>query len=77
MTYNPTCDNLLHVPHWNLVQGSHMDNLDNYHELYSISFPPTKWLYQKNRDRFHLLDDHVRPGVNFFAPNRARVAVNG
>ncbi|KAF5779059.1 hypothetical protein HanRHA438_Chr12g0566351 [Helianthus annuus] len=44
-----------------------MDDLDNCHELYSMSLPPAEWLYQKNHDRFHLLDDHVRSGVNFFA----------
>ncbi|KAJ0789300.1 hypothetical protein HanPI659440_Chr05g0201971 [Helianthus annuus] len=67
MAHNPACDNLPHIPRWNLVQGSRMDNLDNCHELYSMSFPPAVRLYQKNRNRFRLLDDHVRSDVNFFS----------
>ncbi|KAJ0800044.1 hypothetical protein HanPI659440_Chr03g0098421 [Helianthus annuus] len=67
MAHNPTFDNLPHIPRWNLVQGTQMDNLDNCHELYSMSLPPAERLYQKNRNRFSLLDDHVCSGVNFFS----------
>ncbi|MFS7921314.1 hypothetical protein Hanom_Chr03g00235351 [Helianthus anomalus] len=44
-----------------------MDNLANCNELYSLSLPPAERLYQKNQNRFNLLDDHVRSGVNFFS----------
>ncbi|MFS8029698.1 hypothetical protein Hanom_Chr17g01525351 [Helianthus anomalus] len=36
-------------------------------KLYSVSMLPAEWLYQKNHDRFCLLDDHVCYGVNLFA----------
>ncbi|MFS7948125.1 hypothetical protein Hanom_Chr06g00556291 [Helianthus anomalus] len=39
MTHNPSCDHLPHIPRWNLVQGSRMDNLDYCHDFYSLSFP--------------------------------------
>ncbi|MFS8008463.1 hypothetical protein Hanom_Chr14g01273071 [Helianthus anomalus] len=67
MAHYPACDDLPHVPHWSLVQGSRMDSLDNCHEFYAMSLPPTKCLYQRNKDRFRLLDDHVRLSVNYFA----------
>ncbi|KAJ0725801.1 hypothetical protein HanPI659440_Chr12g0463001 [Helianthus annuus] len=67
MAHNPACDDLPHVPCWSLVQGSHMDSFDNCHEFYSTSLPPAEHLYQKNKDRSRLLEDHVRLGVNYFA----------
>ncbi|MFS8035013.1 hypothetical protein Hanom_Chr17g01587991 [Helianthus anomalus] len=47
MAHNPACDNLPYVPRWNLVLGSRMDDLDNFHELYSMSLPSAERLYQK------------------------------
>ncbi|MFS7918654.1 hypothetical protein Hanom_Chr03g00203661 [Helianthus anomalus] len=35
--HNPSCDNLPHIPHWGLTQGSRMDDLDNCHDFYSLS----------------------------------------
>ncbi|KAF5818639.1 hypothetical protein HanXRQr2_Chr02g0068351 [Helianthus annuus] len=67
MAHNPACDNLPHASRWSRVQGSWIDSLDNCHEFYSMSLPPTEHLYKKNKDRFRLLDDHVRLGVNYFA----------
>ncbi|KAF5773756.1 hypothetical protein HanRHA438_Chr13g0602931 [Helianthus annuus] len=67
MAHNPSCGDLPHAPRWNLVQGSRMDSLENCHEFYSLSFPPAERLYQKNRNHFNLLDDHVQSGVNFFS----------
>ncbi|KAJ0713897.1 hypothetical protein HanPI659440_Chr13g0483531 [Helianthus annuus] len=67
MAHNPSCDDLPHAPRWNLIQGSRMDSLENCHEFYSLSFPPAERLYQKNRNRFNLLDDHIQSGVNFFS----------
>ncbi|KAJ0507227.1 hypothetical protein HanIR_Chr11g0503991 [Helianthus annuus] len=64
---NPACDDMPHVPRWSLTQGSRMDDLKNCHEFYSLSLPPAERMFQKNRSRFALLDDHVRAGVNFFA----------
>ncbi|KAJ0920275.1 hypothetical protein HanRHA438_Chr05g0239501 [Helianthus annuus] len=67
MTHNPACDSLPYLPPWSLVQESRMENLDNRHKFYSMSLPPAERLYQNNRDRFCLLDDHVRFRVNYFA----------
>ncbi|MFS7911587.1 hypothetical protein Hanom_Chr02g00119911 [Helianthus anomalus] len=72
-THNPACDNLPYIPRWNLVQRSRMDSLDNCHGLYSMSLPPAERLYQKNRDRFRLLDHHVCSGANFFATTQENV----
>ncbi|MFS7990061.1 hypothetical protein Hanom_Chr11g01054381 [Helianthus anomalus] len=33
LDHNPSCDNFPHVPHWDLTKGSHMDDLDNFHEV--------------------------------------------
>ncbi|MFS7921330.1 hypothetical protein Hanom_Chr03g00235531 [Helianthus anomalus] len=44
-----------------------MDNLTNCNEFYSLSLLPVGRLYQKNQNRFNLLDDHVHSGVNFFS----------
>ncbi|MFS7958412.1 hypothetical protein Hanom_Chr07g00678251 [Helianthus anomalus] len=67
---NPACDDMPHVPRWNLVQGSRMDDLDNCHQFFSLSFPPAERMFQKRRNRFALMDDHVRAGVNFFATSQ-------
>ncbi|KAF5804340.1 hypothetical protein HanXRQr2_Chr05g0195931 [Helianthus annuus] len=67
---NPTCDDLPHVPRWNLTQGSRMDDVNNCHEFFAMSLPPAERMFQKNRNRFSLLDDHVRAGVNFFATSQ-------
>ncbi|KAJ0458130.1 hypothetical protein HanIR_Chr15g0781601 [Helianthus annuus] len=44
-----------------------MDDLGNCHEFYSLSLPPAERLFQKNRHRLDLLDDHIHSGVNFFS----------
>ncbi|KAJ0604796.1 hypothetical protein HanHA300_Chr02g0054341 [Helianthus annuus] len=68
-THNPACADLPHAPRWNLTQGSRMNELDNFREFFSLSFPPAERLFQKKRNRFDLLDDHIHAGVNFFAPS--------
>ncbi|KAJ0467981.1 hypothetical protein HanIR_Chr14g0691411 [Helianthus annuus] len=35
-----------------------------------MSLLPTERMFQKRRNRFELLDDHVRVGVNFFASSQ-------
>ncbi|MFS7956062.1 hypothetical protein Hanom_Chr07g00650131 [Helianthus anomalus] len=65
-THYPVCDDLLHAPHLTLTQGSKMDNLPNCREFYSL-YPPPERLFQKNRHRMDLLDDHIHAGVNFYA----------
>ncbi|KAF5789437.1 hypothetical protein HanXRQr2_Chr09g0371221 [Helianthus annuus] len=67
---NPACDDMPHAPRWNLVQGSRMDDLDNCHQFFSLSLPPAERMFQKTRNRFALMDDHVRAGVNFFATSQ-------
>ncbi|KAJ0702387.1 hypothetical protein HanPI659440_Chr14g0528931 [Helianthus annuus] len=67
---NPACDDLPHAPRWNLTQGSRMDDVNNCHEFFAMSLPPAERMFQKNRNRFALLDDHVRAGVNFFATSQ-------
>ncbi|KAJ0744600.1 hypothetical protein HanPI659440_Chr10g0389501 [Helianthus annuus] len=69
-TRNPACDDLPHVPRWNLTQGSRMSELGNCHDFFSISLPPAERLFQKRRNRFELLDDHVHAGVNFFTTSQ-------
>ncbi|KAM0034085.1 hypothetical protein Hdeb2414_s0016g00493311 [Helianthus debilis subsp. tardiflorus] len=69
-THNPTCDDLPHAPRWNLTQGSQMNELDNCREFFSLSLPPTERLFQKKRNRFDQLDDHIHVGVNFFATSQ-------
>ncbi|KAM0049643.1 hypothetical protein Hdeb2414_s0008g00288291 [Helianthus debilis subsp. tardiflorus] len=69
-TLNPACDDLPHIPRWNLTQGSLMNDLDNCHEFFSLSLPLAERLFQKKRNRFDLLDDHVRVGVNYFATSQ-------
>ncbi|KAJ0833279.1 hypothetical protein HanPSC8_Chr15g0688491 [Helianthus annuus] len=66
-TQNPACDDLPHAPRWNLTQGSRMNDLGNCHDFFSLSLPPAERIFQKRRNRFELLDDHVCAGVNFFA----------
>ncbi|KAJ0715807.1 hypothetical protein HanPI659440_Chr13g0505631 [Helianthus annuus] len=66
-THNPACDDLPHVPHWALTQGSRSNDLSNWCEFYSLSLPPAERLFQKNRHRMDLLDDHIHAGVNFYA----------
>ncbi|KAJ0786503.1 hypothetical protein HanOQP8_Chr02g0072001 [Helianthus annuus] len=67
---NPTCDHMPHVPRWNLTQGSRMDDLENCHQFFSLSLPPAERMFQKKRNRFALMDDHVQAGVNFFATSQ-------
>ncbi|KAJ0603880.1 hypothetical protein HanHA300_Chr02g0043231 [Helianthus annuus] len=67
---NPACDDLPHAPRWNLTQGSRMDDVNNCHEFFAMSLPPAERMFQKKRNRFALLDDHVRAGVNFFATSQ-------
>ncbi|KAJ0602150.1 hypothetical protein HanIR_Chr03g0136471 [Helianthus annuus] len=67
---NPACDDLPHAPRWNLTQGSRIDDVNNCHEFFAMSLPPAERMFQKNRNRFALLDDHVRAGVNFFATSQ-------
>ncbi|KAJ0958577.1 hypothetical protein HanPSC8_Chr01g0040511 [Helianthus annuus] len=67
---NPACDDLPHAPRWNLNQGSRMNDVNNCHEFFAMSLPPAERMFQKNRNRFALLDDHVRAGVNFFATSQ-------
>ncbi|KAJ0880698.1 hypothetical protein HanRHA438_Chr10g0466171 [Helianthus annuus] len=69
-TRNPACDDLPHVPRGNLTQGSRMSELGNCHDFFSMSLPPAERLFQKRRNRFELLDDHVHAGVNFFATSQ-------
>ncbi|MFS7978181.1 hypothetical protein Hanom_Chr10g00912561 [Helianthus anomalus] len=66
-THNPSCDDLPHAPRWNLTQGSRMNDHDNFREFFSLSLSPAGRLFQKRRNRFDLLDDHIHVGVNFFA----------
>ncbi|KAJ0713928.1 hypothetical protein HanPI659440_Chr13g0483971 [Helianthus annuus] len=66
-THNPACDDLPHVPHWNLTQGSRMNDIVNCREFYSLSFPPAERMFQKKRHWMDLLDDHIHAGVNFYA----------
>ncbi|KAF5796770.1 hypothetical protein HanXRQr2_Chr08g0355711 [Helianthus annuus] len=67
---NPACDDLPHAPRWGLTRGSRMSDVDNCHEFFALSLPPAERMFQKNRNRFDLLDDHVRAGVNFFATSQ-------
>ncbi|KAJ0622858.1 hypothetical protein HanIR_Chr01g0025361 [Helianthus annuus] len=69
-TRNPACDDLPNVPRWNLTQGSRMNDVNNCHEFFAMSLPPAERMFQKNRNRFALLDDHVRAGVNYFATSQ-------
>ncbi|KAM0051424.1 hypothetical protein Hdeb2414_s0007g00236331 [Helianthus debilis subsp. tardiflorus] len=69
-THNPACDDLPHTPHWRLTQGSRMNNHENSQEFFSLSLPPAGRLFQKRRNRFELLDDHIHAGVNFFATSQ-------
>ncbi|KAJ0550523.1 hypothetical protein HanHA300_Chr07g0246431 [Helianthus annuus] len=61
-THNPACDDLPHAPRWNLTQGSRMSDHDNCWEFFSLSLPPVERLFQKRRNRFDLLDDHIHAG---------------
>ncbi|KAJ0666970.1 hypothetical protein HanPI659440_Chr17g0672651 [Helianthus annuus] len=47
-----------------------MSNHDNCQEFFSLSLPPAERLFQKRRNRFDLLDDHIHAGVNFFATSQ-------
>ncbi|MFS8015908.1 hypothetical protein Hanom_Chr15g01362251 [Helianthus anomalus] len=67
---NPACDDLPHAPRWRLTHGSRMSDVDNCHEFFALSLPPAERMFQKNRNRFDHLDDHVRVGVNFFATSQ-------
>ncbi|KAM0061487.1 hypothetical protein Hdeb2414_s0004g00136701 [Helianthus debilis subsp. tardiflorus] len=67
---NPACDDMPHAPRWKLTQGSRMDDVDNCYQFFSLSLPPAERMFQKTRNRFALMDDHVRAGVNFFATSQ-------
>ncbi|KAM0041324.1 hypothetical protein Hdeb2414_s0011g00365011 [Helianthus debilis subsp. tardiflorus] len=67
---NSACDDMPHAPRWKLTQGSRMDDVDNCHQFFSLSLPPAERMLQKTRNRFALMDDHVRAGVNFFATSQ-------
>ncbi|MFS8026732.1 hypothetical protein Hanom_Chr16g01490161 [Helianthus anomalus] len=69
-THNPACADLPHAPQWNLTQGSRMSDHDNCREFFSLSLPLAERLFQKRRNRFYLLDDHIHVGVNFFATSQ-------
>ncbi|KAM0041391.1 hypothetical protein Hdeb2414_s0011g00365811 [Helianthus debilis subsp. tardiflorus] len=69
-THNPACDDLPHAPRWNLTQGSRMNNVGNCHDFFSLSLPPAERMFQKRRNRFELLDDHVHLRVNYFATSQ-------
>ncbi|KAJ0668259.1 hypothetical protein HanPI659440_Chr17g0687101 [Helianthus annuus] len=69
-THNPAYDDLPHAPRWNLTQCSRMNDLDNCHDFFSLSLPPAERVFQKKRNWFDLLDDHVRAGVNYFATSQ-------
>ncbi|KAJ0891436.1 hypothetical protein HanPSC8_Chr09g0353751 [Helianthus annuus] len=47
-----------------------MNDLGNCHDFFSLSLPPAERMFQKKRNRFELLDDHVRAGVNYFATSQ-------
>ncbi|KAJ0644843.1 hypothetical protein HanOQP8_Chr16g0616921 [Helianthus annuus] len=47
-----------------------MNDHDNCREFFSLSFPHTERLFQKRRNRFDLLDDHIHAGVNSFATSQ-------
>ncbi|KAJ0845554.1 hypothetical protein HanRHA438_Chr15g0715011 [Helianthus annuus] len=67
---NPACDDMPHGTRWSLTQGSRMNDLQNCQEFFSLSLPPAERMFQKNRSRFALIDDHVTAGVNFFATSQ-------
>ncbi|KAM0046673.1 hypothetical protein Hdeb2414_s0009g00319261 [Helianthus debilis subsp. tardiflorus] len=67
---NPACDDMPHAPRWKLTQGSRMDDVDNCHQFFFLSLPPAERMFQKTRNHFALMDDHVRAGVNFFATSQ-------
>ncbi|MFS7932761.1 hypothetical protein Hanom_Chr04g00371751 [Helianthus anomalus] len=46
-THNPACDDLPHVPHWHLTQGSRMNSRENCQEFFSLSLPPVERLFKK------------------------------
>ncbi|MFS8035331.1 hypothetical protein Hanom_Chr17g01591801 [Helianthus anomalus] len=69
-THNPACDDLPHAPRWNLTQGSRLNDLGNCHDFFSLSLPPAERMFQKKRNRFELLDDHVHAGVNYFTTSQ-------
>ncbi|KAJ0482703.1 hypothetical protein HanIR_Chr13g0656831 [Helianthus annuus] len=47
-----------------------MNDHVNYKEFFNLSLPPAERLFQKKRNRFDLLDDHIHAGVNFFATSQ-------
>ncbi|KAJ0515371.1 hypothetical protein HanHA300_Chr10g0379851 [Helianthus annuus] len=67
---NPACDDMPHVPRWSLTQGSRMTDLQNCQEFFSLSLPPAERMFQKNRSRFALIDDHVTAGEKFNAEQK-------
>ncbi|KAM0028587.1 hypothetical protein Hdeb2414_s0018g00515691 [Helianthus debilis subsp. tardiflorus] len=69
-SYNPACDDLPHAPRWHLTQGSWMNDHANCQEFFNLSLPPAERLFQKRRNRFGILDDHIHARVNFFATSQ-------
>ncbi|KAJ0671422.1 hypothetical protein HanOQP8_Chr13g0485291 [Helianthus annuus] len=48
-----------------------MNDHENFREFFSLSPPPpAERLFQKRRNRFDLLDDHIHAEVNFFATSQ-------
>ncbi|KAF5766395.1 hypothetical protein HanRHA438_Chr15g0727091 [Helianthus annuus] len=47
-----------------------MSDHDNCQDFFSLSLPPAERLFQKRRNRFDLLDDHIHVGVKFFATSQ-------
>ncbi|KAJ0793200.1 hypothetical protein HanOQP8_Chr01g0026971 [Helianthus annuus] len=47
-----------------------MNDVNNCHDFFSMSLPPAERMFQKKRNRFELLDDHVCAGVNYFATSQ-------
>ncbi|KAM0008876.1 hypothetical protein Hdeb2414_s0102g00794031 [Helianthus debilis subsp. tardiflorus] len=44
-----------------------MNDLSNCREFYSLSLPTAERMFQKNRHRMDLLDDHIHDSVNIYA----------
>ncbi|KAM0036073.1 hypothetical protein Hdeb2414_s0014g00421941 [Helianthus debilis subsp. tardiflorus] len=61
---------LPHAPRWHLTQGSWMNDHANCQEFFNLSLPPAERLFQKRRNRFDILDDHIHARVNFFATSQ-------
>ncbi|KAL9996754.1 hypothetical protein Hdeb2414_s0005g00156541 [Helianthus debilis subsp. tardiflorus] len=45
-TQNPGCDDLPHVPRWNLTQSSRMNDIANYRDFTACRSPPAERMFQ-------------------------------